>query len=95
MEGIFAVVALEEIPIQQRRGIGRHALMKRQQLRGRIGQMFQHIKADHRVETHCTGGLQIPMHRELVGQAKSGRPLLDKSLVVRVQIDEPDVIHLG
>ena len=35
------------------------------------------------------------MHRELVGQAKSSRPLLDKSLVVRVQIDEPDVIHLG
>ena len=95
MEGVFTVVPLEEIPVQQSDRIGGHAAVKLHQLRRGIRQMLQHIQADHRVERNLTGAAEIPVHRELVRQPQRFGPLLHKRLVVGVEIHEPDMLHLG
>ena len=94
MEGVLALMPFEEVPVQKRDGPGGHPLVKLQQLRRGIRQVFQHIEADHRIETNIARAAEVAMHRKLVRQPQALRPLLNKCLVVGVEVDKPDVIHL-
>ena len=94
MEGVLALMPFKEVPIKKSNGPGSHPLVKLQQLRRRIRQVFQNVEADHRIETNIARAAEIAMHRELVRQPQALRPLLNKSLAVGIEVDKPDVIDL-